>query len=217
MELLEHIIPRQVCNNGTSVHGKVLRSKTLKDSFRSRSETLEASKVDYEYSENFAKRLDDCNTLADVFELVKRSVKRFLSKQRGGLMLGLVDLETRRGYFVGAFHPVGSNIIIMNRAPLKMASKSRDKRAYNAYCFHMLLHEYLHALGYLDEDEVHDLVHEVCSLALGKDHPATVMAERGIAFYFPRVTHFSQEPPLPRNLNIELVKDFDKSSAGYIL
>ncbi len=43
------------------------------------------------------------------------------------------------------------------------------------------------------------------------------MAEPGIAFYFPKVTYFSHEIPLPKNLNIELVKDFDKSSAGYIL
>ncbi|MFQ6086508.1 MAG: hypothetical protein ACE5OV_00530 [Candidatus Bathyarchaeia archaeon] len=132
-------------------------------------------------------------------------------------MLGLADLEMRRGYFVGAFHPVGSNIIVMNKTLLKITSRSKDKRVYNAYCFHLLLHEYLHALGYADEEEVRDLVHEVCSLALGKDHPATIMAERGIAFYFPRVTYFSQETPLPENLNIELVKNFDKSSAGYIL
>jgi len=173
--------------------------------------------LDYEAAENFDKKLDDCNSLADVFELVKQSVKRFLSRHRAGLMLGLADLGMRRGYFVGAFHPAGSNIIVMDKAPLKIASRSRDKGVYNAYCFHMLLHEYLHALGYLDEEEVHDLVHEVCSLALGKDHPATIMAERGIAFYFPSVTYFSQEIPLPKNLNIELVKDFDQSSAGYIL
>ena len=60
------------------------------------------------------------------------------------------------------------------------------------------------------------IVHEVCSLALGKDRPAAVMAERGIAFYFPKVTYFSHEIPLPKNFNIELIKDFDKSSAGYI-
>lgn len=56
----------------------------------------------------------------------------------------------------------------------------------------------------------------MCNLALGKDNPATVMAERGIAFYFPKVTYFSQNVPIPRDLQIELIKDFDKSSAGYI-
>jgi len=131
-------------------------------------------------------------------------------------MLGLADLGMRGGYFVGAFHPVGSNIIVMNKVPLKMASRSTEKRVYNAYCFHMLLHEYLHSLGYLDESEVRELTQEVCMLALGKAHPATVMAERGIATYFPKVTYFTEEFPLPTSFQVELVKDFDKSSVGYI-
>jgi len=45
----------------------------------------------------------------------------------------------------------------------------------------------------------------------------TLMAEGGIAFYFLKVTYFPHEILLPKNLSIELVKDFDKSSAGYIL
>jgi len=131
-------------------------------------------------------------------------------------MLGLADLGMRRGYFVGAFHPVGSNIIVMNKTPLKMASRSTEKRVYNAYCFHLLLHEYLHSLGYVDEYEVKELTQEVCMLALGKAHPATVMAERGIATYFPKVTYFTEEFSLPESFEVELVKDFDKSSVGYI-
>lgn len=178
---------------------------------------LTASEVGSENMENLPVRLDECNSLPEIFELVKQSVKKFLNKQRAGLMLGLADLGTRQGYFVGAFHPRGSNILVMNRAPYETAVHTNEKKISNAYCFHLLLHEYLHALGYLDEEEVRDLVHEVCSLALGKDHPATIMAERGIAFYFPKVTYFSHEIPLPENLDIELVKDFDQSSAGYIL
>jgi len=53
-------------------------------------------------------------------------------------------------------------------------------------------------------------------LALGKAHPATVMAERGIATYFPKVTYFTEEFSLPESFEVELVKDFDKSSVGYI-
>lgn len=172
--------------------------------------------LNYKATENFDEKLDGCNNLADVFELVKQSVKRFLSRHRAGLMLGLADLGMRRGYFVGAFYPVGSNIIVMNKAPLKIASRNTDRRTYNAYCFHLLLHEYLHSLGYVDEGEVKELTHETCMLALGKAHPATVMAERGIATYFPKVTYFTEEFPLPENFQIELVKDFDRSSVGYI-
>ncbi len=164
----------------------------------------------------FRDRLDECDNLADIFELVKQSVKRFLHQHRAGLMLGLANLGMRRGFFVGAFHPIGSNIIVVNRAPFEVALRTTDKKVFNAYCYHLLLHEYLHSLGYLSEEHVRDLVHRVCSSALGKDNPATVMAERGLAFYFPKVTYFTRSTPIPRNLQIELIKDFDKSSVGYI-
>ena len=131
-------------------------------------------------------------------------------------MLGLADLGMRSGYFVGAFHLLGSNIIVMNRTPLEVASMNTNKTTYNAYCFHLLLHEYLHSLGYVNEVDVKELTQEVCMLALGKAHPATVMAERGIDTYFPKVTYFTEEFPLPERLQIELVKDFDRSSVGYI-
>ena len=170
----------------------------------------------YEVAENFEKKLDECTDLADVFELVKRVVRRFLSRHRAGLMLGLADLGMRRGYFIGAFHPVGSNIIVMNRAPLKFALQSADKTTFNSYCFHLLLHEYLHSLGYFDENDVKELTHEVCMLALGKAHPATVMAERGIATFFPKVTYFTEGFSLPESFQVEIVKDFDRSSVGYI-
>jgi len=167
-------------------------------------------------AKSFDKKLDGCDTLAEVFELVKISVKKFLNRHRSGLMLGLADLGMKRGYFVGAFHLVGSNIIVMNRVPLETALQTRDRRVFNAYCFHLLLHEYLHSLGYIDEEEVKELTQEVCRLALGNTHPATVMAEQGIDFYFPKVTYFTQQFSLPRDIQIELVKDFDSSSAGYI-
>jgi hypothetical protein len=164
----------------------------------------------------FSAELDACENMADIFELVKQSVRKFLGQHRAGLMLGMANLGMRRGAFVGAFHPIGSNIIVMNKAPFDVALRTTDRKTLNGYCFHLLLHEYLHSLGYVSEEEVRDLVHRVCSSALGKDSPATVMAERGIAFYFPKVTYFSQNVPIPRDLRIELVKDFDKSNAGYI-
>jgi len=165
--------------------------------------------LSYEDAENFDEKLNSCTSLADVFELVKQSVKRFLSRHRAGLMLGLADLGMRRGYFVGAFYPADSNIIVMNRTSLQIASKSTDKRTFNAYCFHLLLHEYLHSLGYIYEDDVKTLTQEVCLQALGKAHPATIMAERGIATYFPKVRYFNtddfEEVMDSSGLSVELV------------
>jgi len=165
---------------------------------------------------SFSESLNDCDSLSDVFELVKQGVKRFLNRQRAGLMLGLADLGMRKGYFVGAFHPMSSNIIVMNRRPLELALRNTDKKIFNAYCFHLLLHEYLHSLGHVGESDVRKLTYEVCELALGRGHPATVMAEKGIATYFPKVRYFDLESPAPESLEIELVRDFDRSSVTYI-
>jgi hypothetical protein len=131
-------------------------------------------------------------------------------------MLDLANLGMKRGYFIGAFHPIGSNIIVINKAPFEVALKSTDKQVFNAYCFHLLLHEYLHSLGYVNEENVRDLTREVCRLALGDDNPATVMAERGIGTYFPKITYFKPESSLPRDFKIEIIRDFDRSSVGYI-
>ncbi|MCW4002276.1 MAG: hypothetical protein NWE97_03720 [Candidatus Bathyarchaeota archaeon] len=172
--------------------------------------------MDFDTADRFDKQLDDCNNLADVFELVKQSVRRALSRHRAGLMLGLADLGMRRGYFVGAFHLLGSNIIVMNKTPLKTALSRTDKKTYNAYCFHLLLHEYLHSLGYLEEDRVKELAQEVCMMTLSRTHPATVMAERGVTTFFPKVRYFTEEFSLPEELQLELVKDFDRSNVKYI-
>src|SRR3972149_6387681 len=112
-------------------------------------------------------KLEECDNLADIFELVKDSVKKFLGQHRAGLMLGLANLGMRRGSFVGAFHPIGSNIIVMYKSPFDVALRPTDKKVFNAYCFHLLLHEYLHALGYVSEEEVRDLVHRICGVASG--------------------------------------------------
>jgi hypothetical protein len=121
-----------------------------------------------------------------------------------------------QGYFIGAFHPIGSNIIVMNKAPLEIALKSTGKNIYNAYCFHLLLHEYLHSLGYIDEETVRELTHEVCQLASGDANPATVMAEKGVGAYFPKVKYFKSQSPVPRDLKIEIIRGFDMPSVGYI-
>jgi len=170
----------------------------------------------YKTVEEFRDKLDNSVSLADIFELVKQSVRQFLNIHRAGLMLGLADLGMNEGYFIGAFYPVGSNIIVMNRMPLEVATRNTDKHVSNAYCFHILLHEYLHSLGYLREREVRELTSEVCRQALGRDHPATTMAEQGIATYFPKMRYFPRRFSPPKDLQIELVRDFDKSNAQYI-
>ena len=98
---------------------------------------------------NLVESLDKCDDFSCVFEIVRRCVDKFLGKRRNGLMLSLTDLPLH----IGAFHAVPSNVIMINRKLLN-AIMHYDKRLVNAYVFYVLLHEYLHTLGLMDEEEV---------------------------------------------------------------
>ena len=85
--------------------------------------------------------LDTAKSYGDIFALVKKAVKLSLSQHRMGLMLYLGNLPMR----VGAFHPLGTNDIVLNRRLLDASSKTKPQ--WKAYVFSILLHEYLHTLG----------------------------------------------------------------------
>ena len=71
---------------------------------------------------------------------------------RAGLMLGLAEMGGDNKSFVGGLYPVTSNIIVMNKSVLKRIMAIQPDM-YKSYAFHVLLHEYIHAIGILDEEE----------------------------------------------------------------
>jgi len=161
----------------------------------------------------FVKLLDNARTLADVFELVKSAVYETVHLSRGGLMLGLADLGNHPGTFFGAFYPIGTNIIVMNKTPLKRIKETQPD-LWKPYAFHILLHEYLHTLGYIDEGMVGRKSVEITELIFGREHMATQIAGDTLKF-FPNLIY----PNIawqPQNLDIELVEGFDRSSVSYI-
>src|SRR5437667_107834 len=138
--------------------------------------------------------LDRSFNFSEVFQLVKKSVKTSIGKRRTGLMLGPADLPE----YIGAFHQMGSNFIVMNRSLLDQVTHlAKDRRYLNAYVFYTLLHEYLHTLGYVDEGEVRRLTRQICARVLGPDHPATRLAADGPAVVFPEITshHLASQSP----------------------
>jgi len=97
---------------------------------------------------DYSMELDKCEDFSDVFELVKKAVKDVLGRWRVGLMLVLADLPIN----IGAYHSLGSNSIVVNRKILEAVKDSiKSKRKLNSWIFLVLLHEYLHSLGYVDE------------------------------------------------------------------
>ena len=162
---------------------------------------------------NFNTRLENTKTLADIFEVVKAAVWESHRKSRAGLMLGLANLGNHPQGFFGAFYPVGSNVIVMNKIPLERIKETKPE-LYKPYIFHILLHEYLHTLGYLDENGVRRLAHEITKQVFGEEHLATKIAKDTTLFFKHLV--YPDAAWQPDDMNLELVDGFDRGCTSYI-
>jgi hypothetical protein len=157
-----------------------------------------------------AERLDMCEDFGDVFELVKKSAERSLGQRRAGLMLYLARLPKH----IGAYHSIGTNGIVMNRNTLDVITHgARSLREINSYVYSILLHEYLHALGYVSERDVRKLVYDVSNDAFGPDHPATQIASKGPSAIFPDIVLNELPTETP---DVEVIPDLERSSHKYI-
>ena len=102
----------------------------------------------------------------------------------------------------------------MNRTTLDMVTRgARSLREINSYVYSILLHEYLHALGHMEERDVRRLVYEVSHDAFGPDHPATKIASKGPSAMFPEISLDDVPTETP---DIEVVPDLERSSSRYI-
>ena len=145
-----------------------------------------------------------------IFEMVKVATERTIGKHRAGLTLVLGDIPND----VGAYHEMGSNAIVMNRNLLRIVeklSKTRSKR--NAYVFMILLHEYLHSLGYTSDRQVRALGRRIADQYLGKRHLAGEMAVRPLDQFFPDLSTYSV---FRDKGEYQTVSRFDSSSTPYI-
>lgn len=158
---------------------------------------------------SYSDKFESCKNIGDLFELVKETTYASIGLRRAGLTLYLIDLPTH----IGGYHQIGSNAIVMNRTLLRaIIGNITDKNDINAYIYLVLLHEYLHALGYTDEERVTDLVHKISMKCFGNDHEITNLSKSGFRDIFQKM----QFIPRDTNLGMDIVKDFDRSSMSYI-
>ncbi|MBS7614934.1 hypothetical protein KEJ18_04305 [Candidatus Bathyarchaeota archaeon] len=159
--------------------------------------------------DNFQVDLEKSKSYGDLFVVVKKAVKKVLGQTRSGLLLYLGDLPLN----VGAYHQVGSNGIVLNRRVLEIVSRSiKTEVEMNSFVFSLLLHEYLHSLGYLDEAEVKRLVHNICIKIFGEDHPTVTMSlQIPVSKIYPLDMYNRESPPY-----LKLVKDFERPEKTYI-
>jgi hypothetical protein len=125
--------------------------------------------------ERFSSSLDKAKSYAEVWKIVKETAVYALGKRRDGMMLFLDDLPLQ----LGAYYPVGTNNIVLNRALVDVVEANiTSKPTVNALTYNLLLHEYLHALGELSETEVRKEVVAVAKKSFGETHIATIVARK---------------------------------------
>lgn len=148
----------------------------------------------------------------EVFEFVKSSVNSIFEMKRAGLSLMLHRMPTR----VGAYHVLGSNVIAVNSILLDLVKKySASNNEYNSYLFTVLLHEYLHSFGILDEYKVRQMSVELCEKFFGEKRTVTVMAEDPLKI-FPQLGLVSYDNYDKFENKYEIIKNFDNSNQTYI-
>jgi hypothetical protein len=157
---------------------------------------------------------DEAVSLADMFEVVKDMVECELGRHRAGLMLGFVDLGISAGGFVGAYFVVGGNAIVVNRQALA-AIRSRQPELEKPYQFYLLLHEFLHAVGILDEAECRGTAAALSARAFGGTHVVTRIA-RDFGAMFRNIIQPGYGYLPPEDTSIEIISGFDRSSVNYI-
>ena len=149
-----------------------------------------------------------------IFEQVKRDVRKITGKKRAGIALGLVELGMKKRGFIGGIHYSPGTDIVMNITPLKKLLEQQPYEIIWAYTYHILLHEYIHALGALNEIQCREVTLRI-SKAIFKeaDHPAIVLAKKGIGAYFPNLHLIYALPDRkPDGIPIEYIYGFDSGS-----
>ncbi len=152
-----------------------------------------------------------------IFERVKKDVKKLYGRHRAGLSLGLVEMGMYKGGFIGGMHFHPGTEILMNKTPLKIVLEKQPYDIVWAYTYHILLHEYVHSLGVIDEQQCRAITLKISEEVFKEaDHPAIILARNGIGTYFPNLRLIYAPPDLqPDGIPIEYIYDFDKESFDY--
>ncbi len=162
----------------------------------------------------YQRKFASSKTLPDLFEVVKELVECELGLHRAGLMLGMVDLGVAPEGFVGAYFVVGGNAIVVNRQAMGVVER-RSPELLKGYRFYLLLHEYLHSVGIIDESRCRQVAATLARRAFGEAHEVTRIARDFGAIFRDIISPGYGFVP-PGEPRIELIPGFDRSSVTYI-
>lgn len=155
--------------------------------------------------ERYRNRLDNAASYGEIWEIVKDTVEFALHRRRAGMLLFLDDLPVQ----LGAYHPLGTNNIVLNRILVQIVEASGEPRnVVNALTYNLLVHEYLHALGEVSEVAVREMVVKVAEKCFGKEYVAAQVAIESPWTLLKGIP--LQAVNVPRRV-MEIVKDFEKT------
>ncbi len=153
-------------------------------------------------------------SFGEIFSIARRCVYDVLGKRRAGLMLGLSPLGIYPDGFVGAYHQMGTNIIVLNDTLIRKISRTKPEML-NYYIFHLLMHEYLHSLGVTDEWTTRLLTYDITRKVFGDGHILTRIARRFEEF-LPNLRYYDRLSALPDGHDITLIDNFEEEDTSYI-
>ena len=170
---------------------------------------------------SYAERLEESQGLQDIFEIVKEIVWKTLKAEQAGLLVGLAELGITPQRILGAFYSPEANTIIMNRTVMNNVKRLSEQQLYKSYCFHILLHEYLHSCGFYDEAQNRQIAAAITTQTFGNSHFATKLATTEDAM--PNLLRkslstgdtFISNQNFP-DYNIEFIEGIDKENTNYI-
>ncbi len=120
-----------------------------------------------------------------LFNLVRDIISDKMNKKRSHILLGLIELGFNRGGFIGGLHLGGSNEIFLNKSALKVMQSESKSEYYKAYLFILLLHEYIHSIGVMNELKTRKFTRVIAQEVFDDNHPVVKLAVEGIQKYFP--------------------------------
>src|SRR5919112_1722536 len=125
-------------------------------------DSVQRSGLDKNQQNLYQNKLVHVKDFNETFELVKSAVDAKFKMHRAGLSLVLQVLPTQ----LGAYHVLGSNMIMVNKRILEIIKSKKSLLEYNAYVFMVLCHEYLHSFGIIDENQVRKMTYDLCEYLL---------------------------------------------------
>ena len=163
-------------------------------------------------NKEFIDKINESTSIPDIFEIVKDVVWKTIKKSRAGLELGLVELGCQPQGLLGAYYTSGSNMIVMNQTPLRRIQETNFE-LLNPYIFSILLHEYLHSLGYFNEEQVKKMTYDISRKNFGEKNVITELS-KDLKKFFPNIIYPEGSPKI--DMPAKKVKGFDRSSIRYI-